>query len=120
MRFWPPEVGGSSRRAIPKHQISGEEISNKNGAEATPAPFRHCVFLLQVIYPGPGIGGAAVGTRHHRNHRVFPLFAVEIFHAQQHLIFLQPELRLLTYRKKHGMLFIPPFSTKGKTKEVFR
>src|SRR5258706_14566254 len=63
-------------------------------------------YLLQMIGPSrAGIGGA-VRTRRHRHNSVFALFAVEVFHTQQHLVLCQAELRLVAYRQKHGMLRI--------------
>ena len=52
-------------------------------------------YLLQMIGPSrAGIGGA-VRTRRHRHNNVFALFAVEVFHTQQHLVLCQAELRLV-------------------------
>src|SRR4029077_14678637 len=53
------------------------------------------------------IGGAAVTAGSHRDYDVLALLAVEIFHAQQHLVFLNAELRLLADGQKHGVLLIP-------------
>jgi hypothetical protein len=70
------------------------------------------VSLLQVIQPGrSGVGGCAVGTWRHRNYDVRALLivealVVETFYAQQHLLFLQAELRSLADGQKHGMLLI--------------
>src|SRR5579864_9853031 len=53
------------------------------------------------------IGGAAVIAGSHRDYDVLALLAVEIFHAQQHLVFLNAKLRLLANRQKDRMLLVP-------------
>ena len=54
-----------------------------------------------------GISRAAIGSRRHRDHNVFALFLIEIFDAQQHPVFFQPELRFVTDGQKYGVLLIP-------------
>src|SRR5580692_3126185 len=53
------------------------------------------------------VGGTAVTAGSHRDYDVLALLAIEIFHAQQHLVFLDAELRVLANRQKHGVLLVP-------------
>src|SRR5579859_1420562 len=91
-------------------QLSVGFSGKKHGAEGFRAvAISDCSsWLLQVVYVRrTTIGGAAVGTRRHRNHDVFALLAVEVFHPQQHFVLLHAELRLLADRQQHRMLLVP-------------
>src|ERR1700688_4897539 len=61
-------------------------------------------WLLKVIQANLSGVGCAVRTRRHRYHDVLAFLAVEIFDSQKHLVFLQTELRLVSYREQDGML----------------
>jgi hypothetical protein len=56
-------------------------------------------YPLQEITEGDW-AGPAVGTRRYRQHNVLGLVPLAILDAQQQLVFLQPELRLLPTGKR--------------------
>jgi len=48
-----------------------------------------------------------VVTRGHGDDDVLPVFVVQVFHPQDHLVLLHAELRLFTHGQQHGVLFVP-------------
>ena len=51
-------------------------------------------------------GGFPFGTRRHRNHAIFTFFIIRILYLQQHLVFVNAELRGFADRKQGGVFVV--------------
>src|SRR6516164_7861248 len=105
---WRTSGPGPSHSVLMPIRIQkGPEHSQKN-AVLPHLPVDQNGWLLEMTATARrSRGGRALDAQTHGDHDVFMLLVVEIFDAQQQLVFLNSEMRLLANGQKHGVLLVP-------------